>query len=187
MTTRRIFAAIDIGPAARQHVAAYMHLLADNFLDRRVRWERVDKLHITIDFAGYLDDADLTAYLATAQKAASAAAPFLITIAGTGEFIKRQHGVLWLGLRTEQAADGARPLSRLAAYFKPEMKNYKPHLTIARLKEPGELDEIRTRHKMARFEEVAFAASELTVYESQLLPTGSVYSVMARYPFETTP
>jgi 2'-5' RNA ligase len=189
MKCKRIFAAIDIPDEAKMLVTAYITALRRDFGELRVGWERLVKLHITVNFAGYLDDEELTVFLATAAESARTTGPFSLTISGTGAFISRRgSNVLWLGLDAE-------PFAALAERFRPRAENenerpkrsFNPHLTIARLREPQNSRGLIDRHLASTFEPVEFRADELVVYESELRPTGSVYQVIARYPFGGQP
>jgi RNA 2',3'-cyclic 3'-phosphodiesterase len=184
MKVRRIFAAIDIGDEAKAAIAAYIAGLRREFDHLRVGWERAEKLHITIKFAGALDEADLGKFIQTADRAAGSVSPFNVRVAGTGAFIKpRGSNVLWLGTEAEQIAG-------LAEYFYTPKnatglprRSFNPHLTIARLREPEKSRALIDRHLGLKFEPVEFEAAGIVIYESELLPAGSVYKVVSRHPF----
>lgn len=185
MKGRRIFAAIDISDEARRRVTEYVSGLRREFSHLRVGWERPEKLHITVKFAGYLSDDELRDFVATATKAARTCKAFDAAITGTGAFVKRRgSNVLWLGLDAE-------PLAKLAAAFDPTPKSenervkrsFDPHLTIARLREPEKSRELIDRHLASDFQPIRFRVSGIVIYESTLLPTGSVYTAVSKLPF----
>lgn len=183
MTGRRIFAAINISDEAKQKVSAYIAGLRSEFNTLRVGWERPEKLHITVNFAGNLDERALDKFVKTAEAAAGPCPAFPVTLAGTGAFVKRRgSNVLWLGIDAE-------PIAGIAARFETASakaderptRSFNPHLTIARLREPQNSRPLIDRHLASKFEPVEFEAAELVVYESELLPTGSVYRVITRH------
>lgn len=179
MAKKRIFAAVDIPDDARARVGDYVRELRIAFGDLRVRWERPEKLHATLRFAGDLDDGELAAFEKRVAAAAAASPPFTVTVAGTGAFIKRRSraNVLWLGLNSQQG------LERLAASLDQNDSRFNAHLTIARLKDAKECRDLIDAHLAREFLPVEFEATEVVVYESKLLPRGSVYSVVSKYPF----
>lgn len=179
MATKRIFAAVDISDAARERIAVYVRELRERFADMSVRWERSEKLHVTLRFAGDLDAGELAAFQERVAACAANTSPFVIAIDGTGAFVKRRSraNVLWLGLASR------RKLEKLAASLDEHNSRFNPHLTIGRLKDVKACRELIDKHLAAKFERVEFEAAEIVVYESKLLPSGSVYAVVSKHPF----
>ena len=60
--------------------------------------------------------------------------------------------------------------------FAREKRNFKAHLTIARLREPHKSKELIERHLRNDFESNVFAVSGIVIYESQLQKSGSIYT-----------
>lgn len=178
---KRIFAAVDIPEQARIQVAEYVRELRAEFTDLRVRWERPEKLHITVHFAGDLDAGDLAAFQERVAACAPTTSPFVVKIDGTGAFIKRRSraNVLWLGLESQSM------LEKLTTSLDEDNLRSKPHLTIARLKDAKRCRGLIDKHLTAKFEPIEFAANEIVVYESALMPSGSVYTVVSKHAFQT--
>jgi len=61
-----------------------------------------------------------------------------------------------------------------------EKRNFKPHLTIARIKRAKKSVELAKKHLEEEFEPVQFEVSEIVIYESRLQPTGSKYFPVKR-------
>lgn len=179
MAKKRIFAAVDISDEARAEVGKYVRELRERSAAMRVRWERPEKLHVTLHFAGDLDDAELAAFQERVAACAANTSPFVVAIDATGAFIKRRSraNVLWLGLESQGK------LGRLALDLDEDNSRFKPHLTIARLKDAKECSDLIDKHLAGKFGPIKFDATEIVVYESKLMPTGSVYSVVYKYPF----
>jgi 2'-5' RNA ligase len=59
---------------------------------------------------------------------------------------------------------------------------FKPHITIARIKEAKKAKVLIDRYLASHFEPVEFDVNELVIYESTLLPAGSVYAKIASFP-----
>jgi 2'-5' RNA ligase len=179
MEKKRIFAAIDISDEARHAVATYIDALRHDFRDVPVRWEKPEKLHITLKFAGSIDEAALNSLTSDVEAAAAETNPFAITLAETGAFVRRSSraNVLWIGLQQRYVMD------ELAAKIDPKtvQRRFKAHITIARLKDAKKAQLLIERHLSSAFEAVTFSVEGVTIYESTLLPTGSVYNVISRH------
>jgi len=184
---KRIFAAIDLPGNVKRQAAAYVAGLKAAFPQVPARWERENKLHVTIKFAGDLDDERLERFVADVRRAASACPRFEIGLAGTGAFL-RSHGpnVLYLNLEVAQKQGDTDPLTKLAAELaggaSGKRRKFTPHLTIARFKDAGKCRQMVDRHLGSDFGPINFIADEIVVYESKLLPGGSEYTVLSRYP-----
>jgi len=64
--------------------------------------------------------------------------------------------------------------------FKSDPRKYQPHITIGRIREPGKARELVNEHLEKQIEPVEFKVAEIVLYQSDLQPAGSVYSVVAR-------
>ncbi len=177
---RRVFAAIDISEDARRAANEYIARLRAEFPDGPARWERPEKLHITVKFAGSLDQEQFGIFTERVEAAARSVEAFQIKLSGTGAFLKsRGPIVLWLGV--EQLTDGD-PIGRIAAELAHKGRSFHPHVTIARIKDAKKAKGLIERHREREFESDAIEVKEIVTYESKLLPTGSSYSVLNRFP-----
>ena len=117
------------------------------------------------------------------SRIADCEAKFSIHFRGLGTFPNLgQPSVVWAGIRD------AEPLVRIADTlshglaplgFKPEPRRYRPHLTLARVKQ--RLADDRLKDLVTRLAEVEFArcdVTELTLMESQLTSSGPVYNIL---------
>lgn len=173
---KRVFAAIDISDEVRQSIGEYIADLRGDFEDTSVRWEKLEKLHLTVRFAGSLEDEKLEKFKLQVKTAAASIEPFRIAVTGSGAFVKRRGpSVLWLGIEIVEGdiASFARLSSKLEDN---EKRPLKPHITIARIKEAKKAKVLIERHRASNFEPVVFDVNELVIYESTLMPSGSVYS-----------
>ena len=170
---KRVFAAIDISGEVREEARIYINDLRSRFDGVPVKWEKPEKLHITVKFAGSVDEYQLNTFSEQIQAVARSLAPFQMKIAGTGAFVKRSGpSVLWLGTEVVSATDD--PFAVLAGLS--EKRPFRPHLTMARIKDSRKAKDVIDRHKASEFESAPFEVRELVIYESALLPTGSVYT-----------
>jgi len=183
---KRIFIAVDISDEARRAAAGYIEGLRRGDRRLRVGWERPEKLHLTLKFVGDVTDEQLDALRDAVQAAALQAAPFTLAVGRTGVFPGgRKARVLWLGIEDATGAL-ARLSERVEAEcekrgFDREKRAFRPHLTIARLREPDISAELVGRHLQTNFEPIEFGVAEIVIYESRLDSKGSTYSAAAAY------
>ena len=181
---KRVFAAIDISDEARSAIGQYVNNLHNEFSDLPIRWEKLEKLHLTVKFAGSLDENELEKFKQRIKLAAISGGPFRITVTGTGAFVKRRGpSVLWLGIEIV-GGDNA-TFTRLAAKVDDEEKRpFKPHITIARIEDAKKAKTLIEKHRSSHFEPVEFEVNELVIYESTLLPAGSTYTKLTSFSLE---
>ncbi|MBS1796657.1 MAG: RNA 2',3'-cyclic phosphodiesterase [Acidobacteria bacterium] len=186
---KRIFVAVEISNEARRRVTALMDSLKHEFPRARVGWEKPEKLHLTLKFLGETTDSQLEELKVIVGKIAVSVPPFKLRIKNTGVFPNpRSPRVLWIDVADEHSrlkqinreleADCA-PLG-----FPPEKRDFVPHLTIARIREPLAARPLAQKHLQKGFESVGFDVAEIVIYESKLLPSGSVYKAVERYELE---
>jgi 2'-5' RNA ligase len=185
---KRIFTAIDISERARSEVFDYIEKLRAEFPNLRVGWERAEKLHLTLKFLGDLDEKQLQNLIKAVENAAKRISDFNLQVFQTGAFpAKRNARILWLGLKDE--TESLKKLNTVlesecaAKGFAKETRNFKAHLTIARLREPQKSKDLVERHLENEFKSAEFTISEIVIYQSLLQPKGSVYSVVSKHRF----
>jgi len=181
----RTFVAIELPPAPRDILTAVQNRLQS--LDLHASWVRPDKIHLTLRFLGDIDPRRVPELSQALQNSLATVPFFSVCLGPVGVFPGRgQPRVIWMGLEggdslqkvyraTEQALAGRG--------FPPEDRPFAPHLTLARIKSPRGLD--RLRRYLERPEPVppaAFPVREVTLFQSELNPRGSVYTPLAHFP-----
>lgn len=175
----RLFTAIDIPKALHPNIAA----LRDTSLSG-ARWTNPHQWHITLHFIGETQhDAAIESALQSVQ-----IADFTFRLCGVGTFPEKgKPRVLWIGIDAPPAlqalyaavGEALRPTG-----FQPETRPYHPHLTLARFKREApsrnSMQAYLQRH--ADFASEAFAATAITLYDSQLSPSGARYTVRSQVP-----
>jgi len=137
--TLRLFFAVPVPADARGRVGELMDHVQHGVGDgrARIRWVRVDGLHLTLRFLGPTPATMLEALQAGADALARSAAPFEAQLSGGGAFpsLARPRS-LWIGVR-----EGAEPLAALADGLTAaaadcglflDTRPFAAHLTIAR-------------------------------------------------------
>jgi 2'-5' RNA ligase len=185
---KRIFVALDISEEAREKTSGYIKKLREQFPKVRAGWDKPEKLHLTMKFLGEIDDEQLAKLINAVEKTASGISPLKLQIAGTGVFPSpRPARVMWIDVKGEE--EKLRLLSETLENecekqgFEKEKRRFKAHLTIARLKERA--SEMVQAHLREDFTAIEFEVSEIVIYQSQLKPTGSIYSVISKHKFRS--
>src|SRR5688572_4226894 len=141
MSTGRIFIAIDISAEARRSCAGHIDRLRTRFTNVRIGWERPEKLHVTLRFLGEMDGGILRRLEKSIESVAGEYGPFTLRLSETGVFPSRSRPrILWIGVEDEGRSISAlhRSIDALCTElgFEGEKREFRPHLTIARLREP---------------------------------------------------
>ena len=185
---KRIFAAIDISDEARSIVTDYIESLREEFPQIRVGWERAEKLHLTLKFFGDVDEKQLTELTSAIEETSKQISDFKLQITKTGVFAsKRNARILWLGLKDE--AGSLQKINEILETecekkgFSREKRNFKAHLTIARLREPQKSSELIRTHMASEFTAISFTVGEIIVFQSELQRNGSRYTPIFRDVF----
>jgi RNA 2',3'-cyclic 3'-phosphodiesterase len=186
----RLFVALEIPPDVRDNLAAQVEELRElsaKMADKRPRWVRPEKLHVTLKFIGEASPAKLEG-IRGALSAIRSDAPVNLKFRGLGFFPSEHHpGVLWAGLDASanlpslaEDIDGALETQGIAR----ERRPFTPHLTLARFEPPGLHEKLRAaiRRNDAR-EFGSFQAREFHLIESKLKPSGAEYTTLASYSF----
>lgn len=172
----RLFYAVPVPEAARASVGELIDRVQAEVGDgtARIRWVRVDGLHLTLRFLGAMPASLQPALEAALDDVASAATPFEVGLSGGGAFpsLARPRS-LWIGVADggEKLAALADGLTRLCAAIGIELETrpFAAHLTI------GRTDGVRLGPMAARVLaeaaaaiDVRFTADRLVLFRSQL-------------------
>jgi 2'-5' RNA ligase len=179
----RLFTALDL---SEEVVRNLEKLLAELKPAARIGWSPPANLHITTKFIGEWSGERLEE-LASTLLEVRAPGPIEVSIRKLG-FFPNPHSprVFFCGIE-------APGLDRLAAAteaamaslgVESEKRAYSPHLTLARIKDRVDLQPLRERIARLPSQEFgSFTARSYFLYQSQLRPTGSVYTKLSEFPF----
>jgi RNA 2',3'-cyclic 3'-phosphodiesterase len=179
----RLFTAIDL---PGEVVASLERLLETLKPSARIKWSPTSNLHITTKFIGEWPE-DRFEELKDALAAIRGTGPIEIAVERLG-FFPNPHSprVFWAGVKAgpelaalARATDEAlRPLG-----IEPEKREYSPHLTLARIKEPVPMQPLRERiAALASLDFGKFTAREFCLYQSRVGRAGSVYTKLSEFP-----
>jgi 2'-5' RNA ligase len=182
----RVFCAVELPEEVRDAAATHAARLRRDFPEARASWARAASLHVTLKFLGEVERARVAALARASAAAVEGFAPFSLSVEEAGTFPPRGAArVLWLGVRDESGGL-ARLQRRLeeeceASGFPREPRAFKPHLTLARLRQPKDAHELSEAHRRETFGPHLFNVSELIVMRSELGPGGSRYTPLSRH------
>jgi 2'-5' RNA ligase len=176
----RLFAAIALDEEARRFASGVSERLAN--AQTPCRFERPEKLHITLAFLGSVPSERIAAYGAGLAGAASTCEPFRLRLDRLGGFPERRPTLLWLGSSARDqayASCAVRVREAFAALGSQCEVNAEPHVTLCRCKRP-----LPAVPAIVLEPGVALLVRELTLYES--LPDGPTtrYEVRAVAPLQ---
>ncbi|HSB69973.1 MAG TPA: RNA 2',3'-cyclic phosphodiesterase [Candidatus Methylomirabilis sp.] len=184
----RLFVAMNLSTEIRERLAAAQDRLRRAQAD--VSWVRPENLHVTLKFLGETEEKRLGPIRLALAEVGRAAAPFTMAVAGSGSFGGRVPRVVWAGVR-----DGAQPLIDLARNvegvlarvgFPKEKREFTAHLTLGRVRSPRNADGLLAALQEVRGEPFGIlAAREFELMQSELRPSGSIYTVLERFPLGT--
>ncbi len=177
---------IAVHPTAKviDKLAELREQLGDDLPDSAVRWS--EQVHLTTQFLGNTDDSRVSEFVEALRAGCATVKAFNLCCAGIGCFpTARQPRVIWAGLSgdietlqllKESLDKRLEPLGYIA-----EKRAFKPHLTIARVRE------LNTRQRQAmpklveRFQNTEFGewrVDRVELMQSVLSPKGAQYKVI---------
>jgi len=179
----RLFVAIELSGSVRAVVKAVQDGLRPSC--DGVRWVPVHQVHLTAKFLGEVSDAKVAGVSEAVARAAKAAAPFTMEVAGCGCFPPRGPArIVWVGLREESGAlvrcvdVVEEELARLG--FAKERRPFSPHVTIGRVRDDRSHGGIRSAVEAFTFDSVEQSVSSITLMSSVLSPKGPTYTAVSK-------
>jgi 2'-5' RNA ligase len=175
----RLFVGLPLVPSVRDHLAILSSGLP------AAHWTPPANLHVTLRFIGEIDEA--TAGIVHDHLATIRAPAFDLGIAGCGAFGTGRHThTLWVGVDHTEPLQHLRDKVQSAvvrAGLEPERRKFKPHITLARLREPplNRLHTFIAAHNLLRD---GFRVESFTLFSSRLGHGDPVYTAEAVYPLE---
>jgi len=178
----RSFIAIEVSEGARAQIGELLKDLRQE-PGIAVRWVEPRLVHLTLVFLGEVTQGFLVSARLRLADAAKRHPRFALQLKGLGAFPHpRRARVVWVGTEEgrEEAcllqADVAASLRSIG--FQLEKRPFSPHLTIGRLRVPGDVSRVVTAH----FESERFGIARVVLFRSVLGPKGPSYTSLAEFP-----
>jgi 2'-5' RNA ligase len=188
MKTIRTFIAIELSEEVRQVVSSVLLRYQGLIPSGWVKWVPTKNLHLTLKFLGDTPITTIPSIQEQMDKLVATMLTFQFTAAAAGMFPSaRKPRAIWIGLDNKQTLTGlSKNLDDVLALLAiaREEKPFSPHLTIGRVynglsdDQLSKLGEIILRNQPGEIGKVL--VDHISLIKSDLLPTGSVYSVLHR-------
>lgn len=149
------------------------------------RWVRKEGVHLTLKFLGDVPSERLQAIYQAVASVCAKRSTFILQIGGLGCFPNvRRPRVIWVGVYEETGQltalqkDIEHGLASLG--FPPEGRVFTPHLTLARVAEKANRQEVEALGKAVSTQELKELAqmrvTEVSIMKSDLRPEGALYT-----------
>ena len=175
----RLFISVELPDEIKKNIGSLIEGLKKS--KAGVKWVKPRNLHLTLKFLGWVEDSQVDRIIELSAKSVAGAGGFKARFEGLGAFPSgKSPRVIWVG-----TAEGGDALCKLAktlekttsgAGFRTEEREFKPHLTIGRVKERKGLEKLTKQIggiKDAGFGEVL--VDRINIMKSTLTPNGPVY------------
>lgn len=177
----RAFIAIEVPDEVGKTLEDAKRILASKLLRGGIRWVKVSNIHLTLRFLGNVGQDSLPAIYDGLDDVAGRIAPFSLNLDVLGCFPNpRRPRVVWVGMvgDTEQLSSLHRSIERvlMPLGWEAEGRKYHPHLTLGRVKNSDKVLESSLPWGDVLVEG-RIDVTAIHLVESQLLPTGAVYSI----------
>jgi len=195
----RTFIAIDVPPAVLDTITRIQNRFKS--LGVYASWVKPGNIHLTLKFLGDTDPDRIPGIQAKLTETLAPFAPFRLSLNSAGVFPNtKSPRVLWVGLKDEEGTletlQTAIEQALESVGFPLEQRPFSPHLTLARIKSPWGIKspkgikspqgkkELKDELDAVNQEGIGshpFDVGEIKLYESQLTPKGSIYTVLANF------
>ncbi len=187
----RAFIAIEIPTPLQQEMNKVIQQFQRASI-RGVRWVAANNLHLTLKFLGDTHPDRLSQLGNQLKYLAGQTLPFECAIGGLGAFPNiRKPRVIWMGLEIPQTLRQLqKEIEAEAAKIgcPPEERDFSPHLTLGRVGQNSTAQELQALSQylsQTQIPEIGkFTAQGITLFRSDLRPTGSIYTPLFHADFK---
>ncbi len=179
--SNRLFIALELPREAKEFIYEKLRGIDPK---ESVKWESLGKLHVTLKFLGETRQDKTEKILTVLGKFVANKQPLEMELVKFG-FFKRNGTpkILWAGFSENKRlekyfAELDEKLSELG--FATEKRTFRPHVTLKRLK-GNENKIIIEKFLTLRFEPFRFSSDTVTLFKSDLKPTGAVYKALEKF------
>lgn len=184
----RVFIAIDIDKQIRKALGDLQQELQSKIDIKKgdVKWVDPDSIHLTLKFLGEIKDEKVVEICRIVEDATAGHEGFEIHVESVGHFGGRSARVVWVGCG--QNSDRLRRLQKdierqlASAGWPEEKRDFTGHLTLCRVRNSKagvKLAQLTEAYK--DFKLGTMPADSVVVYQSQLRPSGPIYTPLGNY------
>lgn len=154
-----------------------------------VKWVSPENIHLTLKFLSEVEDARVVEVCNIVKDVADRHKSFDVNVESVGYFGGRSARVLWVGAGAGN--DNLLLLQRdiekqlASAGWPEETREFSGHLTICRIRNPRAGIKLAAMSKDYKdFKLGTISADSVSVYQSQLTPSGPVYTLLGNYKLQ---
>lgn len=186
----RSFIAIDFPQDVKQNILVLVDAARKKIRPDHVRWVSESNLHLTLKFLGEAEEPKIAGFITSLKNHIYNNSRFDFSVSGLGVFPnQREPRILWVGClpcpELKQMASTIEKIAREAG-FPEENRPFSPHLTIGRVVKdvrPVDLKPLGEAFlSLSPAEFGMVTVDHLTLYKSDLLPTGAKYTEIRSFP-----
>lgn len=185
MKKRLFFALNATDPLEKTFLPAFKKLKINaDQRDVTIKWVPLDNFHATITFIGPMEEELIPGLTAALENVCKNFAPFDLKIEDMGAFSNEHDArVIWLGVQNKKYLGQFKnaleqELTSKGLLPQPEQRDYRPHITIGRLRNPKSVKDMISPFKRKSFGKIH--VNEIVLYESELQGVYTVYKPVAR-------
>ncbi len=189
----RCFIAIDIDENNRAALGDLQQRLKSEVDIKKsdVKWVKPGNIHLTLKFLGEIRDEQVVEVCNLTKEVAGRHDSFELDIESVGHFGGRSARVLWVG--TGKGRENLLQLQKdleqqlATAGWPPEKRAYSGHLTLCRIRNSKAGFKLAQAAEQYRdFKVGVMPADSVSVFQSELTPTGPIYTVLGDYKLRET-
>lgn len=181
----RTFIAIEIPANIKNGLSLLIESLRESSGDARIRWVKPESIHLTLKFIGDLSPGAVSRITENIEKPAAKRSKFEITVGGLGCFPNwHKPRVVWVGISEESGElttlQNEIDLALEPLGILPETRPYHAHLTVGRVKKPGDNGFAQMEIGTIGYMHV----DEFCLIRSDLRSDGAVYTNLASFTLQ---
>jgi 2'-5' RNA ligase len=181
-----MFCAVELPELIRTRIQRHIERLRVAAPESQPSWTRVSNIHLTLKFFGNVEVSRINRISYALFRAVAGVSGFNVSIGGTGAFPNaRQPRVLWIGVK-DSSGQLKQLHDRIDAEcakkgFEKDLRAYRPHLTIARIRKPEGARALAEANEEFGFEPMEMGVEEVLLFRSELSSKGSTYTIVSRH------
>jgi RNA 2',3'-cyclic 3'-phosphodiesterase len=181
---KRIFIAVKIDPGD-----SLIDMISDfktTLKDEMIKWTETKNFHLTLSFLGDTEEDKIKAVGKMLNGVCEGPGDFDITIRGAGVFKNlKDPRIIWTGIEPSEMLNKLYEsvyLGLKETGITIEDRTFKPHLTLARIKNIKNIDTLKSLiDKYMNTELQKQPVNEVIIYESLLFQSGPVYKPLRKF------
>lgn len=177
----RSFIAIPISAEVRNEIDKLVVQL--KAIRGNIKWVNPNSVHLTLKFLGNISLLQVEQISLILKKAVSGISTFKLRTVDKGAFPSLKNPrVYWIGIHemeNKRLVSIQKKMERELAKigFESEGRKFRPHLTIGRVRDYKNIQQVNKAFINYRFPAVEFIVQNIFLMKSELTPKGAIYSV----------